>query len=83
MKECIDAFVGSGMDFPVGLHGYYMVEQITDYMRLSQMDDIVEACHPTDGILKGCAPDREAQDFIIDLMGSLQGHRREHGLPHV
>ena len=40
-------------------------------MRPSQMDDIVEACHPTDGILKGCVPDREAQDFIIDLMGSL------------
>ena len=71
MKECIDALVGSGMDFPVGMRGYYMVEQITDYMRLNQMDDIVEACHPTDGILKGCVPDREAQDFIIDLMGSL------------
>jgi len=40
-------------------------------MRFNQMDDIVEACHPADGILKGCVPDREAQDFIIDLMGSL------------
>jgi len=25
MKECIDALVGSGMDFPVGMRGYYMV----------------------------------------------------------
>ena len=54
MQEVIEAMSNMGMDVPLAFRGMFGYEQILDYERFGQIDDIVKAMDVGSGVLKGC-----------------------------
>lgn len=70
MKEVMEAMLNMGMDVPVLFRGMYAYEQILDYVRFGQVDEIVGALDLNTGVLKGCVMATEAQAFFVDVLAT-------------
>jgi hypothetical protein len=71
MKETLAAMQNIGLDVPAAFRGLYTSEQITDWVRFGQVENVIGALDIQDGPLKACVDQGEAETFLVDSISDV------------
>jgi hypothetical protein len=71
MKDTLAAMQNIGLDVPAAFRGLYTSEQITDWVRFGQVENVIGALDIQDGPLKACVDQGEAETFLVDSISDV------------